>query len=161
MTALRKKFDDAAGKICEAILPIRHEYYLGRGKELAICTLSSIDLLQEISESKIIMDKIAIAGRLLSENKGIDSMIKFAIEHPELRRIILCGKEVKGHSAGQALLALAQNGTNKDGRIIGALGPYPILKSPAKDINTFRKQVEIIDMMGIADINTLRSACLG
>lgn len=151
---IRKKFDDAAGKVCEAILPIKHEYYIGRGKELAICTLSSTDLLEEISKSDI-MGKVAIAGRLLSENKGIDAMVKFTLEHPGLRRIIVCGKEVKGHRAGQALLALAQNGIGRDGRIIGALGPYPILKSPAKDVDAFRRQVEISDMVGIVDIARL------
>jgi tetrahydromethanopterin S-methyltransferase subunit A len=151
---VRKKFDDAAGRICEAILPIRHEYYFGRGKELAICTLSSIGLLEEISKSDI-MDRVAIVGRLLSENKGIDAMIRFALEHPDLRRIILCGKEVKGHRAGQALLALARNGVDRDGRIIGAVGPYPILKSPAQDIHAFRKRVEISDMIGTVDIARL------
>jgi tetrahydromethanopterin S-methyltransferase subunit A len=156
----RKKFDDAAGKVCEAMLPIKHEFYLGRGRGLAICTLSSIDLLQEISKSEI-MDSVAIAGRLLSENKGIDAMIKFSIEHPDLRRIILCGKEVKGHRAGQALLALAKNGIGGDGRIIGALGPYPMLKSPARDVHDFRRQIEIIDMVGTIDINSLKSACRG
>jgi tetrahydromethanopterin S-methyltransferase subunit A len=157
---VRKKFDDAAGRICEAVLPIKHEYYLGRGKELAICTLSSIGLLEEISKSDI-MDRVAIAGRLLSENKGIDTMIRFTLEHPDLRRIIVCGKEVKGHRAGQALLALARNGIGRDGRIIGALGPYPILKSPVQDVDAFRRQVEISDMIGAVDINSLKSACRG
>lgn len=157
---LKKKFDDAAGKVCEAVLPIRHEYYLGRGKELAICTLSSIDLLQEISKSEI-MDMVAIAGRLLSENKGIDTMIKYAMEHRELNRIILCGKEVKGHKAGQALLALARKGIKSDGKIVGALGPYPILQSPAEDVDAFRKRVEIVDMIGTVDISSLKSACRG
>ena len=46
--AIRKKFDEMAGKVCEAVLRIRHEYYLGRGKEMAVCTLSSTDLLEEI-----------------------------------------------------------------------------------------------------------------
>lgn len=157
---VRKKFDDAAGRICEAVLPIKHEYYLGRGKEMAICTLSSIDLLEEISKSDI-MDRVAIAGRLLSENKGIDTMIRFTLEHPDLRRIIVCGKEVKGHRAGQALLALARNGIDRDGRIIGALGPYPVLKSPAQDVGAFRRQVEISDMIGAVDINSLKSVCRG
>jgi tetrahydromethanopterin S-methyltransferase subunit A len=157
---IRKKFDDAAGRICEAVLPIKHEYYLGRGKELAICTLSSVDLLEKISKSEI-MDGVAIAGRLLSENKGIDVIIRFAAGHPGLKRIILCGREVKGHRAGQALLALARNGTDGKGRIIGALGPYPMLESPAKDVEAFRRQVEIIDMTGEVDINNLKSACRG
>ena len=151
---IRKKFDDAAGKVCEAVLPIKHEFYLGRGKELAICTLSSIGLLEEISKSDI-MDRIAIAGRLLSENKGIDAMIRFTLDHPDLKRIIVCGKEVKGHRAGQALLALGRNGVDRDDRIIGALGPYPTLKSPARDINAFRRQVAIVDMIGTVDIEKL------
>lgn len=157
---IRKKLDDAAGKVCEAVLPIKHEFYLGSGKELAICTLSSVDLLQEISKSEI-MERVAIAGRLLSENKGIDAIVNFAVEHPDLRRIILCGREVKGHRAGKALLALARNGIDKDGRIIGALGPYPILKSPARDVIVFRNQVEITDLTGNIDINSLKSACRG
>jgi hypothetical protein len=37
------------------------------------------------------MNTIAIAGRLLSENKGIDEIINFALEHPDLRGIIVCG----------------------------------------------------------------------
>ena len=157
---IRKKLDDAAGKVCEAVIHIKHEFYLGRGKELAICTLSSIDLLQQISKSDI-MERVAIAGRLLSENKGIDAMIKYAIEHPELRRIILCGREVRGHRAGQALIALARNGVDDGGRIVGAVGHYPILKSTVHDVNAFRSLVEITDMMGTVDINTLKSACRG
>ena len=151
---IRRKFDDVAGKVCEAVLPIKHEYYIGRGKELAICTLSSVDLLEEISKSDI-MSKLAIAGRLLSENRGIDAMIRFTLEHPDLRLIIVCGKEVKGHRAGQALLALARNGIDTDGRIIGAQGPYPILKSPAGDVRDFRRRVEIMDMIGTVDIEKL------
>jgi tetrahydromethanopterin S-methyltransferase subunit A len=135
---IRKKFDEAVGKVCEVVLPIKHEYYIGRGKELAICTLSSIGLLDEISKSNI-MNKVAVAGRLLSENRGIDAMIRFALENPNLSRIIVCGKEVKGHRAGQALLALARNGIDQDGRIIGALGPYPLLKSQERDVMAFRR----------------------
>ncbi|AFU58749.1 MAG: hypothetical protein QXX64_01520 [Nitrososphaera sp.] len=152
---IRKKLDDVAGKVCEAVLPIKHEYHLGMGKELAICTLSSMDLLEKLSKSDPVMNKIAIAGRLLSENRGIDAMIKFALDHPELRRIIVCGKEVKGHRAGQALLALARNGIDRNGRIVGALGPYPILESPAGDVDAFRQQVEILDMIGTTDIEKL------
>ena len=151
---IRKKFDDAAGKVCEVVLPIKHEYYIGRGKELAICTLSSIGLLEQISKSAI-MDKVVLAGRLLSENKGIDAMIKFTLEHPTLERIIVCGQEVKGHKAGQALLSLCKNGIDKNGRIIGAASPYPILKSQLRDVEAFRKRVVIVDMVGTADIKKI------
>jgi tetrahydromethanopterin S-methyltransferase subunit A len=156
MTGLRKKFDDAAGRICKVAIPVKHEYYLGRGTKTAICTLSSIDLLEKISASEI-MDRVAIAGRLLSENKGIDAMIKFVAEHPELEHIIVCGKEVRGHKAGQALLALYKNGIDAYGRIIGAEGPYPTLKSPAKAVEAFRRQVKISDMTGLVDVEQIKS----
>jgi tetrahydromethanopterin S-methyltransferase subunit A len=151
---IKKKFDDAAGKICEAILPIKQEYYLGKGKEVAVCTLGSIDLLEKISRSEV-MDRIAIAGRLFSENKGIDAMIKFATSHSALRRIIVCGQDVKGHRPGQALASLYKNGIDNAGRIIGATGPYPILQMPARDVDVFRRQVVIVDMMGTTDIGKI------
>lgn len=149
-----KRLGDAAGKLCQALLPIRHEYYLGAGNSVAICTLSSIDLLEMISRS-CLMNNLLIAGRLLSENKGIDAMIAFTIKHPELKRILICGKEVKGHRAGQALLALASNGMDLSGRIIGAASPNPIVTLCAQEVDTFRRQVQIIDLIGTVDIGRI------
>jgi tetrahydromethanopterin S-methyltransferase subunit A len=149
-----KKLEDRAGQLCKALLPIKHEYYLGSGKVAAICTLSSFDLLEMISRSTL-MDKVLIAGRLLSENKGIDAIIGFTINHPELNRILLCGKEVKGHRAGQALLALARNGINSSGRIIGADGPNAIITRCPQDVEIFRRQVQVIDSIGTVDIDRI------
>jgi tetrahydromethanopterin S-methyltransferase subunit A len=145
-------FDNAAGKLCKALIPIKHEYYIGNGKFTAICTLSSIDLLENISKSVAIMNRILIVGRLLSENKGIETIIQFIVGHPELHNMIICGKEVKGHQAGQALISLYNNGVNNNGRIIGAKGPYPLLRSSRKDIEVLRKQIhKIYDMREIDD----------
>jgi tetrahydromethanopterin S-methyltransferase subunit A len=152
-----KRLDNAAGRLCKALLPIKHEYYLGAGKAVAICTLSSIDLLQTISKSDLI-NRILIAGRLLSENKGIDEIIAFTMKHPNLKRIIVCGKEVRGHRAGQALLALASNGVDSSGRIIGAVGPNPIVTLTLEDVDIFRHQVEINDMIGTVDIGKIAQA---
>ena len=162
MVSLNKRlFGNAVGKICEALIPIRHEYYIGKGKSVAICTLSSIDLLKELSNSVDIMNKILIVGRLLSENEGIDTIIKFVLDHTELYHIIICGKEVKGHQAGQALVSLYKNGINNDGRIIGAKGPYPLLRSSQKDIEEFRKQIiRFSDLRGIADIEIIKNSIL-
>jgi tetrahydromethanopterin S-methyltransferase subunit A len=151
---LMKRLEEGAGKMCKALVPIKHEYYLGSGKAVAICTLSSIDLLEMISRSYL-MNKVLIAGRLLSENKGIDAMIAFTIKHPELRRILICGKEVKGHRAGQALLALASNGMDLSGRIIGAASPNPIVTLSALEVDTFRRQVQTIDLIGTVDIGRI------
>src|SRR5919106_6456468 len=146
----RKSLENMAGKICETLIPIKHEYYMGRrGNEIAICTLSSIQLLEDICKSSDIMDKILIVGRLLSENKGIDAIIRFTLAHPELHYIIVCGKEVRGHQAGQALLSLYENGINNNNNIgsriiIGTKGPYPVLTSSQEDVIAFRKQINKI-----------------
>lgn len=151
----RERLDNIAGKICKTVIPIRQEYYLGRGSSVAICTLSSFDLLDRISLTAALMNRVAIVGRLLSENKGIDAIIGFAEMHPSLDRIILCGKEVKGHKAGQALLSLAKNGIEPSGRIIGALGPYPLLHSGIKSITAFRNRVQVLDLIGTTRLETI------
>lgn len=157
----RKSFEYMAGKICETLIPIKHEYHIGKGgKEIAICTLSSIHLLEDIYKTPEVMDKILVVGRLLSENKGIDAIIKFTLTHPELHYIIVCGKEVRGHQAGQALVSLYENGINYDktgGRIIvGAKGPNPVLTSSWEEINAFRKQIiRVYNLIGISDIGQI------
>src|ERR687885_2552456 len=104
---LRGKLESIAGILCEVLIPIKYKYHIGNERRnVAICTLSSIDLLETISKDNNTMSRILIVGRLLSENKGIETLIKFTLMHPNLTHIIVCGKEVKGHKAGQALLSL-------------------------------------------------------
>jgi tetrahydromethanopterin S-methyltransferase subunit A len=117
-------------------------------------------LLENICKSSEVMNKILVVGRLLSENKGIDTIIKFTLSHPELHYILVCGKEVRGYQAGQALLSLYENGINNNNNnntgsmfIVGAKGPYPVLRSSWKDVNAFRKQInKIYNLIGISDI---------
>jgi tetrahydromethanopterin S-methyltransferase subunit A len=114
-----------------------------------------MDLLEKVRREDSIMNRIAIAGRLLSENKGIDAIIKFASERPRLHTIVLCGKDVRGHQAGQALLSLAKNGIDPSGRIAGAKGPYPVLHSNSDAIENFRKRVRLIDLIGTMDLRRI------
>ena len=65
-----------AGKICEFVLPIRLSYEMGNGKTLAVYALSDMNLLEEIIASKEIMHNIFLVGRLLSENRGIDNILR-------------------------------------------------------------------------------------
>lgn len=153
--AAGKAIEELAGKICKVLLPVKPAYFVGRGKSVAICTLSSMDLLTEISLSTEIMDRVAIAGRLLSENKGIDAMVNFTLEHQALEKIILCGREVKGHLAGQALVSLSKNGCDSAGRIIGAAGPNPVLHCTASAIETFRNQVTVLDLVGTTELQKI------
>ena len=67
--------ENCIGEICKYLLPIKQEHFVGKGSRIAICTLSSIRLLTEISNDTKLMNNLAIVGRLLSENKGIDDII--------------------------------------------------------------------------------------
>ncbi len=151
-----KKLENVAGRLCEILIPIKDEYFIGKGKTVAICTLSSMDLLQTIARTEGVMNRILIVGRLLSENKGIDTLIKFTLKHPELRYIVVCGNDVKGHQSGQALLSLYRNGVCRDGKIIGATGPQPFLTHLHADIESFRKQITIYDLIKCGELETVK-----
>lgn len=142
----------AAGKICEFVLPIRLSYAVGNGEIIAICTLSEMSLLKEIVSRNDIMRKLFLVGRLLSENRGIDSILETVHNHPHLRYLILCGRDGKGHLPGQALISLYNYGTSEDGYIVGARGSNPKLKSTKEVISSFRTNIEIVDLIGSRDI---------
>lgn len=139
---------ELAGEVCKKIFPILEEKFVGNHtSKIAICTLSSIDLLKEISQSNM-MEKIAIVGRLLSENKGIDEMVRFVNQRPGLDTIIVCGKEVTGHRTGHALFCLHKYGTDQNNRIINSTSPDPVLTVSKKEIIQFQNQVKLIDKIG-------------
>ena len=152
---LKQRLENAAGKLCKVLIPIKPEYHMGEGNSVAICTLSSIHLLHAIANSDDIMNRILIVGRLFSENKGLDKLINFTVKHPALNHIIVCGKEVTGHKTGQALISVHRNGATKEGRIIGAIGPHPFLTCSQRDIELFRRQSKIYDLIDNEDLNTI------
>ena len=154
---LKQRLENAAGKLCKVLIPIKPEYHIGEGNSVAICTLSSIHLLHVIANSDDIMNRILIVGRLFSENKGLDKLINFTVKHQALHHIIVCGKEVRGHKTGQALISVHRNGVTKEGRIIGAIGPHPFLTCSQTDVELFRRQNTIYDLIGNEDLKTIKN----
>ena len=65
---------------------------------------------------------------------------------------------MKGHNAGQAILALHRNGVNNKGIIISAIGPSPFLNCSKNEIELFRKQVRIFDLIGIDNIQEIKTS---
>ena len=148
---------ELAGEVCKKIFPILEEKFAGNHtSKIAICTLSSIDLLKEISQSNM-MEKIAIVGRLLSENKGIDELVRFVNYNPRLDTIIVCGKEVTGHRTGHALFCLHKYGTDQNNRIINSTSPDPVLTVSKKEIIQFQNQVKLIDKIGETHLPNITS----
>ncbi len=138
---------EAIGELCKAILPINEEYYLGNpDSSIAICTLSSIDLLKNFANSEIIK-KISIVGRLLSENKGIDSIIKYVNDNHNVDTIIVCGKEVWGHKSGHSLFQLHKNGIDQNNRIINSTSPDPYLTVSKLEIKYFQDNIHLVNLI--------------
>ena len=146
---------EAIGELCKIILPIPEEYYSGNSNSsIAVCTLSSIDLLKKLANSEI-LSHVSIAGRLLSENKGIDSIIKYVNKNQKINIIIVCGKEVWGHKAGHSLFQLHKNGVNKNNRIINSTSPDPYLTVSKSQIQYFQNNITLVNLIAETDFATI------
>lgn len=149
--------EEIAGELCKILLPIEEDVFFGDSKSnIALCTLSSINLLKDVSSSTLIKE-VAVAGRLLSENKGIDYLVKSIISNEKINTLILCGKDTQGHKPGNSLLCLYKNGIDEENKIIGSQSPHPILTITKKDVSKFQRQVKIINKIGETSISNLKS----
>ena len=138
---------ETIGEICKIVLPIPEEIYYGnKQSKLAICTLSSMNLLKKIVNSEL-LDKIAVAGRLLSENKGIDSMLDYLSKHQKITTLIICGKEVWGHKAGHSLVELYKNGLDDTNRIINSNSPDPYITSSKSQVEHFQTCIHLVNLI--------------
>ena len=143
------------GDFCKIILPISEEYYFGNSdSSIAVCTLSSMDLLKKFANSKI-LDHISIAGRLLSENKGIDTIIEYVNNNQKINTIIVCGKEVWGHKAGHSLFQLHKYGTDDNNRIINSASPDPFLNISKSKIQYFQDNVSLVNVINEIDFEII------
>ncbi len=127
------------------LYPWRGEFIIGsKDSQIAIDTLSSsFDFPKE---------KVAIWGQHKTENLGIEKIVANVVSNPNIRYLILCGEEVRGHRSGQSIQSLHVNGIDENGRIINARGAVPYIENiPMEAITRFQKQVEIIDMINITD----------
>jgi tetrahydromethanopterin S-methyltransferase subunit A len=91
----------------------------------------------------------ALSGTLQTENIGIEKIVCNVVGNPNIRYIVLCGVDVEGHNAGDALRALMENGIDRTRTIIGskAVTPY-LFNTPKEAIERFRKQVTLVNLLG-------------
>jgi tetrahydromethanopterin S-methyltransferase subunit A len=99
----------------------------------------------------------AICGSCKTENLGLEKVIANVISDPNIRFIITCGTEVKGHLAGQTFKALHANGV-KEGRVVKAEGAIPFIENLKDDaIKRFQEQVKIVDIMETEDNGAIKA----
>lgn len=105
---------------------------------------------------------VAIAGFVRTANVGLEKIVANVVANPNIRWVIVFGRESKGHAPGQTLVALHRNGVNEQGKIIGSRGLSPyLLNVPRTAIDRFRSQVQVIDAIGCECPDILRKLVRG
>lgn len=129
------------------------DYAIGSAQSpVAIVTLAS---------DALALDKVAFAimGPARTENLGIERIVMNVVANPNIRFVILCGSESRGHFTGQSIAALKKNGIDAKGRIIGAKGAFPYVENVPRDaVAIFLQQVEVMDRIGCIDAGEIAHA---
>jgi len=99
----------------------------------------------------------AMCGSCKTENLGLEKVIANIIANPNIRFMLCCGTEVKGHLAGQTMIALHKGGV-KDGRVVGAEGAIPFIENlNDTHIKRFQEQIEVVNIMESEDLGAIKA----
>lgn len=130
---------------------IKGDYISGSPEScVAVCSFGS-----HLDEQAICDAGASMCGSCKTENLGLEKLIANTISNPNIRFIIFCGTEVKGHLSGQSLKALHENGV-EGGKIVGSKGAIAFIENlDDVAIGRFREQVEIVDIMESEDMGAI------
>jgi len=76
---------------------------------------SNVAIVTITSKLKFPKELFAIVGEMKTENLGIERVIINTISNANIRYMVVCGKESKGHFAGQTLISIHENGIDEKG----------------------------------------------
>ena len=130
---------------------IQGDYHTGDANSpVAVITMRS-----HLDEAGICAAGAALAGSCKTENLGIEKIVANIISNPNIRFVLLCGTEVKGHLSGQSIEAMHANGV-EGGKIVGSKGAIPFLENlTAEHIKRFQEQVELVNIMESEDMGAI------
>jgi len=119
---------------------------------VAVVTMGS-----HLDEKGICDAGAALCGSCKTENLGLEKVIANIVANPNIRFMLCCGTEVKGHLAGQTMIALHKGGV-KEGRVVGAEGAIPFIENLKDEaIKRFQEQVECVNIMESEDFNAIKA----
>src|SRR5512136_1621142 len=132
---------------------IKGDYISGDANSpVAVVTMGS-----HLDEKGICDAGAALCGSCKTENLGLEKVIANVISNPNIRFILFCGTEVKGHLSGNTFAALHKNGV-KDGRVVGAEGAIPFIENLSDaHIKRFQEQTEIVNIMESEDVGAIKA----
>ncbi|HJJ44693.1 MAG TPA: tetrahydromethanopterin S-methyltransferase subunit A [Methanocorpusculum sp.] len=130
---------------------IQGDYHTGDANSpVAVITMGS-----HLDEAGICAAGAALAGSCKTENLGIEKIVANIISNPNIRFVVLCGTEVKGHLSGQSIESMHKNGV-EGGKIVGSKGAIPFLENlTAEHIKRFQEQVELVNIMETEDLGVI------
>jgi tetrahydromethanopterin S-methyltransferase subunit A len=138
--------------------PLRGDYVVGDPEgRVAVVTLASV----------MRVENAAISGSCKTENLGVEKIVANLISNSNIRFLLICGAESKGHLPGNTLIALHKNGLDEKGRIIGSKGAIPFIQNlTAEAVRRFQAQIQLIDRIGLEDEEQIRilvgeHSCMG
>jgi tetrahydromethanopterin S-methyltransferase subunit A len=119
---------------------------------VAVVTMGS-----HLDEQGICDGGAALCGSCKTENLGLEKVIANIISNPNIRFMLCCGTEVKGHLSGQTMIALHKGGV-KDGRVVGAEGAIPFIENlNDAAIKRFQEQIEVVNIMESEDVAAIKA----
>lgn len=137
--------------------PVPGEYFAfceGGSCPTAVSTLASVELAERLASVR--PPGLCIVGKTETENIGIDKVVRNTVSNPTIRFLLLAGRDSAGHRSGRTLLALAENGVDERMRVIGSPSKRPVLRNVSpEEVDAFRKQVHLVDMIGCEDVETV------
>ena len=132
---------------------VKGDFHSGKAESpVAVATMGS-----HLDEQGICDAGAAICGSCKTENLGLEKVIANIISNPNIRFLLLCGTEVKGHLSGQTLAALHANGVEK-GKVVGAQGAIPFIENvDDAAIKRFQEQIEVVSIMESEDLGAIKA----
>ncbi len=123
--------------------PVRGEYAVGDPQAgVAVVTLATL----------LRIEGAAICGPCKTENLGVEKIVANVISNCNIRFLLICGVESKGHLPGDTLIALHRSGIDLQGRIVGSRGAIPFIQNLGPmAVKRFQEQIQLIDRIGLED----------
>ncbi len=131
------------------------DYYPWSG-EFTTCSPDGCIAVVLLNIDYIPSEKVALFGPLKTENIGIEKIVANVISNPHIRYLVVCGDDIRGHRSGRSIIALNKNGIDEQHKIIDAPGAIPYIENINEEaIERFRDQIEIVDLLGVKDKETI------
>ena len=119
---------------------------------VAVCALTSRDILAQVAA----LPGVAIAGRLITCNLGIEKIVVNVSANPNIRALLICGKDSAVFQPSQSLRSLFEHGIDAQKQIVGATGYLPVLQGvDAMMVEGLRRRVSVVDRTGLDDLSEI------